>query len=90
MIVRRKYTFYGKVQEVGFRYLTYQLANKFKVTGWVKNNDDGSVTACFQGKDYLIEIIINELKLRRYINITKLERKDLMVKIDENGFKMLN
>ena len=60
------------------------------MTGWVKNNDGGSVTVCFQGKDYLIEIIINELKLGRYINITKLERKDLMVKIDENGFKMLN
>ena len=34
----------GRVQGVGFRYTTYQLAIEIGLTGTVKNEDDGSVT----------------------------------------------
>ncbi|MBU5365035.1 acylphosphatase [Enterococcus devriesei] len=34
----------GRVQGVGFRYTTYQIAIEIGLTGTVKNEDDGSVT----------------------------------------------
>ncbi|MGH1832207.1 acylphosphatase [Enterococcus gilvus] len=34
----------GRVQGVGFRYTTYQLALEIGLTGTVKNEEDGSVT----------------------------------------------
>jgi acylphosphatase len=33
----------GRVQGVGFRYSTKQIASGFDVTGWIKNLDDGTV-----------------------------------------------
>ena len=39
-----KHIFYsGRVQGVGFRYATKQLAAGFEVSGWVKNLPDGRV-----------------------------------------------
>ena len=39
-----KQVFYtGRVQGVGFRYSTKQIASGFEVTGWIKNLPDGRV-----------------------------------------------
>lgn len=42
MTARHVY-FSGRVQGVGFRYSTKQIASGFDVTGWVKNLPDGRV-----------------------------------------------
>jgi acylphosphatase len=42
--------FYGRVQGVGFRYATLQIAKEFEVTGFVRNQPDGSVWLEVQGK----------------------------------------
>ena len=39
----------GKVQRVGYRDYVLQAAAECDVTGWVKNESDGSVVACAQG-----------------------------------------
>lgn len=39
----RQVFYSGRVQGVGFRYSTKQIASGFDVTGWVKNLDDGRV-----------------------------------------------
>lgn len=39
----RHVLFNGRVQGVGFRYSTKQIASGFDVTGWVKNLPDGRV-----------------------------------------------
>lgn len=39
----------GRVQGVGFRFFVQTEAKKAGVTGWVKNEDDGSVTMEIQG-----------------------------------------
>lgn len=44
-------TISGRVQTVGFRFSTKRLANKLGLTGWVKNNDDGTVEAVAEGED---------------------------------------
>lgn len=46
---RRAYHFVGFVQSRGFRYACYTCATRAKVTGWVMNNLDGSVSAEAQG-----------------------------------------
>ncbi|MDJ0731374.1 MAG: acylphosphatase [Crocosphaera sp.] len=45
----------GKVQGVGYRYSTVQEAQKLGIGGWVRNRLDGRVEAIFEGKEPLIE-----------------------------------
>jgi acylphosphatase len=42
-------TFRGRVQGVGFRYTTVRIAAKYRVTGWVRNEPDGSVRCVVEG-----------------------------------------
>ena len=46
---RRRYTITGQVQGVGFRYRARYAAQTLDLTGWVQNEDDGSVTLEVQG-----------------------------------------
>ena len=47
--VRRRYSIEGQVQGVGFRYRARYAAQSLALTGWVQNEDDGSVTLEVQG-----------------------------------------
>jgi len=40
----------GKVQGVFFRASTFRMANEFELTGWVKNENDGSVLISVDGQ----------------------------------------
>lgn len=60
--MRKKFIFYGQVQGIGFRFRASRSARKHKITGWVKNNDDGSVTLVTEGSEKNIENLINYLK----------------------------
>lgn len=40
----------GRVQGVGFRFTTYDIASRFPVTGFVRNQPDGSVELVAQGE----------------------------------------
>jgi acylphosphatase len=58
-----RHVFYtGRVQGVGFRYATKQLAKGFDVTGWVRNLADGRVELLVQAhssqevSDFLTEL----------------------------------
>ncbi len=48
----------GKVQGVCFRIATKQEAEKYAVTGWVRNRIDGSVEAVFEGKKDRVESVL--------------------------------
>lgn len=52
----------GRVQGVGFRYTTYQLALGLGLTGTVKNEDDGSVTIEAIGTKEQLEQFLIKLK----------------------------
>ncbi len=42
---------YGRVQNVGFRYYTHKTAIKYNITGFVKNESDGSVYLEAEGEE---------------------------------------
>lgn len=50
----------GRVQGVGFRHFTVRTAEKLSgVTGWVKNESDGSVTLVAEGPTNQLEELIS-------------------------------
>jgi acylphosphatase len=47
--VRRDLLFHGRVQGVGFRYTTRDIASRYTVTGYVQNLPDGRVRLVVEG-----------------------------------------
>jgi len=51
----------GRVQGVGFRYFTMTAAEKYNLTGWVRNLHDGRVEVLAEGKHedlkYLLQVL---------------------------------
>jgi len=50
---------YGIVQGVGYRYSTYRKALQLGLTGWVRNKNDGSVEATFEGPHEKLEEMLS-------------------------------
>ncbi|HEY9642497.1 MAG TPA: acylphosphatase [Coleofasciculaceae cyanobacterium] len=48
----------GRVQGVGYRASTWDMAQLLKLTGWVRNLRDGRVEAVFEGDRAQVEEII--------------------------------
>lgn len=67
--IRKRFTFYGRVQGVGFRYRAYYAARENNVTGWVKNEYDGSVVMEAEGSPENIENMLISLQSSRFIRI---------------------
>ncbi len=61
--------FSGRVQGVGFRYMTLQIAKGFEVRGFVRNLPDGRVLLEVEGEDSEARAFVAELedKLDSYI-----------------------
>ena len=85
-LIRKHYWFSGRVQGVGFRYRACYIASSLGVTGWVRNEYDGSVSAELQGLVGEIDQIIQQLKQDRYIDITGMDRQNIPPDEQENGF----
>lgn len=52
----------GRVQGVGFRAWTKQLADKLLITGGVRNNPDGSVSAVLYGPQEALDAFLVEAR----------------------------
>lgn len=86
-MIRRRYVFYGSVQGVGFRWRAMQAAKLYGLTGWVRNDWDGSVTMELQGEEKLLNKVILILQNSRYIGIDRIETKNLTPDLEERSFK---
>lgn len=84
--VRKHIIFSGKVQKVGFRYELYLIAIKLKLTGWVKNRDDGKVEAEIQGERDKIEFLETYMCSLKRIQVTDIKEVDIPVKDEEKEF----
>jgi len=61
MIQRRVITFTGRVQGVGFRMTTLQLAEGLALSGTVRNTDDGAVELDVEGENGEIDTLLTRL-----------------------------
>ena len=77
--IRVSLCFYGRVQGVGFRYKLRYLAEKYSVTGWARNEYDGSVSTELQGLEEDIDKILQALYNDRYIEIDDIRKRSLPV-----------
>jgi acylphosphatase len=64
----------GRVQGVGFRATTRHIARSHPVTGWVRNEHDGSVTVQIQGDPAAIDACLEQLESAMVHNITGVDR----------------
>lgn len=84
--MRRRYRFEGRVQGVGFRATASDIASHHAVTGWVRNERDGTVVLEAQGTPEAIEGFVSDIMKVRASNI----RRSTWIVVepvgDERGF----
>jgi acylphosphatase len=66
---RREIHYHGRVQGVGFRYTTREIAQRFQVAGYVENLLDGSVHLVVEGEPDELDRFLAAVaqRLERYI-----------------------
>ena len=89
-MIAKRIIFIGRVQGVGFRYITKEIALGFDVCGWVKNLFDGTVEMQVMGDpdevdDYLREIR-EESPVARNIKEVKIDDTPLLE--NAKGFRI--
>jgi acylphosphatase len=57
-VVRKRVIVHGRVQGVFFRDTTRRTAESRGVSGWVRNNPDGSVEAVFEGSEESVDAMV--------------------------------
>ena len=87
--VRRRVTFHGRVQHVGFRLELEQMASRLGLTGWVKNLEDSGVQAEIQGYESRIRYLLKFMRSLKRIKIGKMENKPCSPKQNETEFKIV-
>ncbi len=53
---------YGEVHYVGFRFSTIEVARDLSLTGWVRNNPDGTVEIVAEGEKGKLENLVTWAK----------------------------
>lgn len=87
--IRKEFHFEGNVQNIGFRFEVQCHAMPLGITGYAKNNDDGSVTAQLQGSLKNINKVILDLQNIDRIQIDFISEKDIPLDYYENDFSII-
>lgn len=71
----RHVIFIGRVQGVGFRYTAHRMADRRRLTGFVRNLPDGTVEMLAQGHAHDIDDCIRDIKdyFGDYLRETKVQ-----------------
>lgn len=85
-MIRKHFRFTGRVQGVGFRYRAKYAANGMCITGWVKNEWDGSVVMEAQGTEEAIDRMLIMINKSDYIVIDSIESRVIPLEEHENSF----
>ena len=86
--VRRRESIDGQAQGGGVRYRARYAAQSLGLTGWVENEDDGSVTLEVQGDPALFLKLFALIQRSDYIQITSLRQRDLAPDPWERDFRV--
>lgn len=87
--VRMRYCFSGYVQGVGFRYEVKMLAAQLDLTGWVRNESDGTVVAEIEGETRCINEFLRVIREVPRFDITDIQEENLPLSQTEKTFKVL-
>lgn len=87
--IRRRILFYGRVQGVGFRYRARYVAESLRLTGWVRNEEDGTVSMEVQGEEASMDRMLQMLQQDRYIDIVDMDIKNLVPQENERSFEII-
>lgn len=85
-VIRKEIHFFGAVQGVGFRYRAKYAADGCGVTGWVKNEWDGSVLMEAQGTQRQINEMLKLINRSAYISIERLDYHEIPLEEYSRGF----
>ncbi|MBQ6420712.1 MAG: acylphosphatase [Clostridia bacterium] len=85
-VIRKAFRFTGWVQGVGFRWRAKNAAEHFGVTGWVRNEYDGSVRMELQGAEEQIDGVILAVSAGRYVQIEDMRVRTVPAVEHERGF----
>jgi len=88
-IVRKKITFAGRVQKVGFRLEIHRIAQRMGLTGWVRNLADGSVEAEIQGEELHINFLVTCMKSLKRASVKKVTIVELPIRKREEDFTIV-
>ena len=86
-MIRKHIIFSGCVQGVGFRWRARKAAEMYGVTGWVRNDWNGTVTMEVQGTEEQIETVILAIQRGMYIRIDHMDSQTIPLDPDERGFR---
>jgi len=81
-----QYSFTGFVQGVGFRYTALYAAQSLGLSGFVRNEDDGSVTVQVQGEEAVIRKFLDKLGSGRWIRIEGISSRKMELIPEEREF----
>lgn len=89
-MIAKRVIFEGRVQGVGFRYATKDLARGFEVCGWVKNLVDGTVELQVMGEEEEVEDFIREIAEESSVahHITTLRAEKIPLLEGVTGFRI--
>lgn len=87
--IRKEFHFEGNVQNIGFRFEVQSHAKPLAITGYAKNNDDGSVTAELQGSEKNIDKVILSLQNIDRIQIDSMTEKEIPLDYYEKDFSII-
>lgn len=65
--------FSGRVQGVGFRYTSRQVARRYEVCGWVKNLPNGSVEMIVEGASDQLRKYVSDLSESTHGNVADMQ-----------------
>lgn len=86
--IRRRIVFHGRVQGVGFRYTARYAAESLGLTGWVKNEWDGSVLMEVQGSEFLVNKLMVRMNTDRFIRVEWVDSEEIPIKENERKFSI--
>lgn len=87
-MLRREIRYTGRVQGVCFRATARSIASGHDVTGWVRNERDGSVRLQIQGAEDEVDRCLAELARVMYRNIEHADTRDAPLIADESLFEI--
>ena len=80
--------FAGRVQGVFFRATAREIAGRYDVTGWVRNERGGSVRCVVEGEAAELDRFVNAIQLAKEANIDNTDITRLDASDEFDGFSV--